>query len=95
MSRIGWDRVEDYEAPEDDTGIRGRLLLLRVIVVVAMVVLVYRVYWLQQTRGDELQTHAEENQLARLTIDPPRGGSSPVAGRQAHSGRKTSERYSP
>lgn len=73
MSRIGWDRVEDYEAPEDDTGISGRLLLLRIIIIVAMVVLLYRVYWLQHTRGTELQTQAEENQLARLTIDPPRG----------------------
>ncbi len=73
MSRIGWDRVEDYEAPEDDTGMRGRLLLLRAIIVVVMILLAYRVYWLQQTRGDELQTLAEENQLARLTIDPPRG----------------------
>ena len=73
MSRIGWDRVEDYEVPEDDTGMRGRLLLLRAIIVVVMILLVYRVYWLQQTRGDELQTLAEENQLARLTIDPPRG----------------------
>lgn len=73
MSRIGWDRVEDYEVPETDTGIRGRLLLLRTVIVVIMIVLLYRVYWLQQNRGDELQTLAEENQLARLTIDPPRG----------------------
>jgi penicillin-binding protein 2 len=35
--------------------------------------LLYRVYWLQQTRGEELQTLAEENQLARLRIDAPRG----------------------
>jgi penicillin-binding protein 2 len=73
MSRIGWDRVEDYEAPEDDTGIGGRLLLLRIIIVVAMAILLYRVYWLQHTRGADLQTQAEENQLARLTIVPPRG----------------------
>ncbi|MFN2224631.1 MAG: penicillin-binding protein 2 [Candidatus Promineifilaceae bacterium] len=73
MSRIGWERVEDYEAPEDDTGVGGRLLLLRAIIVIAMVVLLYRVYWLQHTRGADLQTQAEENQLARLTIDPPRG----------------------
>jgi penicillin-binding protein 2 len=73
MSRVGWDRVEDYEVPQDDTGMRGRLLLLRVIFVVAMVVLLFRVYWLQQNRGAELQTQAEQNQLARLTIDPPRG----------------------
>ncbi|UCG23013.1 MAG: hypothetical protein JSW55_12660, partial [Chloroflexota bacterium] len=81
MSRIGWDRVEDYEAPEDDTGMGGRLLLLRAIIVVVMILLVYRVYWLQQTRGDELLTLAEENQLARLTIDPPRGVMFDRAGR--------------
>ena len=61
MSRIGWDRVEDYEAPEDDTGMRGRLLLLRVIVLVVMTILIYRVYWLQQTQGDELQTLADSS----------------------------------
>jgi penicillin-binding protein 2 len=73
MSRIGWERVEDIEAPDDDVGVGGRLLLLRAIIIVLMVVLLYRVYWLQQNRGAELQTQAEENQLARLTIDPPRG----------------------
>jgi penicillin-binding protein 2 len=73
MSRIGWERVEDIEVPEEDTGIRGRLLLLRGIIVIVLVLLLYRVYWLQQTRGQELQTLAEENQLARLLIDAPRG----------------------
>ena len=73
MSRIGWERVEDIEVPEEDTGIRGRLLLLRGIIVIVLVLLLYRVYWLQQTRGQEFQTLAEENQLARLLIDAPRG----------------------
>ncbi len=73
MSRIGWDRIEDAEMAEDDSGLGGRLLLLRGFIVIVLLVLLYRVYWLQQTRGDELLTLAEENQLARILIDPPRG----------------------
>jgi penicillin-binding protein 2 len=73
MSRIGWERVEDIETQEEDTGIRGRLLLLRGTIIVVLLLLLTRVYWLQQTRGQELQTLAEENQLARILIDSPRG----------------------
>ena len=73
MSRIGWERVEDLEVAEEDRGIRGRLILLRGIFVVVLALLLIRVYWLQRTRGDELQTLAEDNQLARLLIDAPRG----------------------
>ncbi len=73
MSRIGWERPEDIEVPEEDTGVRGRLYLLRVVFVAVLVLLLYRVYWLQQTRGQELQTQAEDNQIARLLIDAPRG----------------------
>lgn len=73
MSRIGWERPEDIEVPEEDTGVRGRLYLLRVVFVVVLALLLYRVYWLQQTRGQELQTQAEDNQIARLLIDAPRG----------------------
>ncbi len=73
MSRIGWDRVEDIEPPEEDTGIGARLLLLRIFIVVVLALLLYRVYWLQQNRGEEFQTLAEENQLARILIDAPRG----------------------
>ncbi len=73
MSRIGWERVEDIETQEEDTGIRGRLLLLRGTIIVVLLLLLTRVYWLQQTRGQELQTLAEENQLARILIDAPRG----------------------
>ena len=73
MSGIGWERVEEAETPQEDTGIRGRLLLLRGLIILVLLLLLYRVYWLQQTRGDELQTLAEENQLARVLIDAPRG----------------------
>lgn len=73
MSRIGWERVEDIETQHQDTGIRGRLYLLRGVIVGILLLLLVRVYWLQQTRGQELQTLAEENQLARILIDAPRG----------------------
>jgi penicillin-binding protein 2 len=73
MSRSGWERVEDLEVAEEDSGIRGRLILLRGIFVVILALLLIRVYWLQRTQGVELQTLAEENQLARLLIDAPRG----------------------
>jgi len=73
MSGIGWERIEETETPQEDTGVRGRLLLLRGLIILVLLLLLYRVYWLQQTRGDELQTLAEENQLARVLIDAPRG----------------------
>jgi penicillin-binding protein 2 len=73
MSRIGWERVEDVEEPAEDTGIRGRLYLLRFAVIIILVLLLYRVYWLQRTQGPELQTLADENQLARIRIDSSRG----------------------
>jgi penicillin-binding protein 2 len=73
MSRIGWVRAEDQEAPDTDTGIRSRLLFFRILVVVAVVALLFRVYWLQHDQGSEFQTLAEENRLTRLTIDAPRG----------------------
>lgn len=64
MSRIGWERPEDLEVAEEDRGIRGRLFFLRSVIVVALALLLFRVYWLQRTQGEELQTLAEENQLA-------------------------------
>jgi penicillin-binding protein 2 len=73
MSRIGWERPEDLEVTEEDRGIRGRLFFLRGIIVVILALLLFRVYWLQRTQGAELQTLAEDNQLARLLIDAPRG----------------------
>ena len=74
MSRMGWERIEDEEFPDEDTGgDRGRLLFMRVIIIIGIAVLLYRVYWLQQTQGAELQTQADDNQIARLLIDPARG----------------------
>ncbi len=74
MSRMGWDRVEDQEvAREEDVGVRGRLILLRVFIVVIFGLLLYRIYWVQQTKGEELQTLAKDNQFAILRSDPPRG----------------------
>lgn len=74
MSRIGWERVEDLERQEEeDTGISGRLAFLRVVVIIILGLLVYRVWWIQQMRGPELQAQATENQFATLTTDAPRG----------------------
>ncbi|MBK8904224.1 MAG: hypothetical protein IPM53_23800 [Anaerolineaceae bacterium] len=74
MSRMGWDRVEDQEELEkEDFGLRGRLFFFRLAVVAVLGLLVYRVYWIQQNQGGELQALAQENQFAILRNDAPRG----------------------
>lgn len=74
MSRMGWERVEDRELQEsEDTELSGRLAFMRLFFVVILGLLLYRVFWLQQTRSDLLQTKAEENQFAVLSTDAPRG----------------------
>ena len=73
MSRIGWERVEDIRVEDEDAGIGGRLIFFRGLIVIVFLLFLGRVFWLQQSRGEELQTLAEENQLARLLIDAPRG----------------------
>lgn len=74
MSRIGWERVEDLELKEEeDTGVRGRLYFLRIVILIVLGLLVYRVWWIQQMRGEELQAQATENQFAVLTTSAPRG----------------------
>jgi penicillin-binding protein 2 len=73
MSRIGWERVEDIDVPHEDPGIRARLYFFRIVVIALFAVLIYRVYALQQTRGEEFQLRAADNQLATLLITPPRG----------------------
>ena len=74
MSRIGWERVEDLEEVEqEDVGLRGRLYFLRVFIFVIFGLLLYRVYWLQRTRGPELQAQAQENRFAILRENAPRG----------------------
>ena len=73
MSQAGWKRPEELEVDELDVGLRGRLYFLRLLMLIILALLLYRVYWLQQTRGDTLQVQAEDNQFAILRTDAPRG----------------------
>lgn len=74
MSRIGWERIEDLELREEENvGLRGRIVFLRVLFIVILFLLIYRVWWIQQTRGPELESLATENQFAILQTDAPRG----------------------
>ncbi|HUM70361.1 MAG TPA: hypothetical protein PLK31_16125, partial [Chloroflexota bacterium] len=73
MSRIGWDRPEDRETSAEDIGVRGRLYFLRILIVIIFGLLLYRVYYIQQTRGNELTALAQENQFATLRTKAPRG----------------------
>ncbi|HZD11001.1 MAG TPA: penicillin-binding transpeptidase domain-containing protein, partial [Candidatus Binatia bacterium] len=73
MSMIGWDVEPPEDGTAEDPGLRGRLLFLRVVIAGVLVILLGRVLWLQQTQGGEYQALAADNQLATLTIDPPRG----------------------
>ena len=74
MSSSGWKPPEERD-PEilQIPGVGGRLLFMRVVVVLILSLLVYRVYALQQTKGADLATRAELNQFATLTTDAPRG----------------------
>lgn len=73
MSSMGWKPAGEMEPPVEDGGMRGRLYFLRIVFLVVLVGLLYRVYWIQQTRGDELQTLASSNQFAELTTTASRG----------------------
>ncbi|KAA3663081.1 MAG: penicillin-binding protein 2 [Chloroflexi bacterium] len=73
MSRMGWERIDEVELEEDEPGVQGRLFFFRILIVAIFGILLYRVYWLQQTRGEELQAQAQENQFAILRSDAPRG----------------------
>lgn len=72
MSFKGWDLDEPEEVMED-AGQRGRLLFFRIIIAAVLVLLLFRVYVLQQGQGEQLISLANENQFAALSIDPPRG----------------------
>ncbi len=72
MSLIGWD-VEPQEDTVEDPGLRERLFFMRIVVAVVLVVLLGRVYLLQQNEREELEALAADNQFATLTINPPRG----------------------
>ncbi|MFO7537506.1 MAG: penicillin-binding protein 2 [Chloroflexota bacterium] len=74
MSRIGWERIEELELQEqEDPRLNGRLYFLRFLIIIVLTILLYRVYWIQQDRGAELQLQAEDNQFAVLRYNAPRG----------------------
>lgn len=73
MSRMGWDYPEDHEDSIEDIGTRGRLYFMRIFIIILFGLLLYRVYWIQQNRGVELTTLAQENQFALIETDAPRG----------------------
>jgi len=74
MSRMGWERIEETELDaEEDFGVRGRLFFLRITIIALFGLLVFRVFWIQQNKGAEMQALAQENQLAILRSDADRG----------------------
>ena len=74
MSRMGWERVEEIEREaEEDFGVRGRLFFLRIAIIFFLGLLVFRVFWIQKNKGEEMQLLAQENQLAILRSDADRG----------------------
>ncbi len=76
MSRMGWERPEDWEEQEiyeAGADLRGRLFFMRLLVVVVLGGLLGRVIYLQQTRGTSLELQAADNRTAVLTADAPRG----------------------
>lgn len=72
MSFKGWDFQREEETVEDP-GLRGRLSFFRLLILGVLALLLWRVLQIQQTQGQQLQTLAEENQFAELSIDPDRG----------------------
>lgn len=73
MSRIGWDRPEDREESVEDAGLHGRLYFFRIVIIIVFGFLLYRVYQIQQARGQELTVLAQNNQFATLRSTAPRG----------------------
>ena len=77
MSQVGWDHHYednfdlDPDSPEANIG--SRLLLFRIIVVAVFAGLIYRVFFLQQTQGEEFSQLADDRRLATITTDAPRG----------------------
>lgn len=73
MSQMGWKRPEELEVDEQDVGLRGRLYFLRVLILIILTLLLYRVYWLQQNKGPDLLAQADENRFSILRANAPRG----------------------
>lgn len=69
-----WDRQEREDRRQAaDTAFQGRLYFFRIIIVVSISLLLYRVFWLQQIQGNQFIEQARENRTARLLLDAPRG----------------------
>ena len=64
---------ENEEMIAADAALRGRLYFFRLLIILVISILLYRVYWLQQIQGAEYIGLAQDNQLARLLIKAPRG----------------------
>ncbi|MFK7801362.1 MAG: penicillin-binding protein 2 [Anaerolineae bacterium] len=68
-----WRRNEELEDTSADVAYRGRLFFLQLIILISISLLLFRVFWLQQVRGDDLNLQSADNRTARLLIDAPRG----------------------
>ncbi len=73
MSRIGWEHIDDTETMQADVGLTARIYFLRIFMLAIFLLLLYRIWWVQNNRGSEFQLLANDNRLARLTEDAPRG----------------------
>lgn len=62
---------EEFQAA--DSALRGRIYFFRLLIVLAISGLLYRVYWLQQIQGNQFISQAQDNRTARLLINAPRG----------------------
>lgn len=76
MSRMGWERPEDLAEQaqyDQDVGLRERIYFLRLLIVVVLGILLFRVIWLQQVQGRPLTERAIDNQFAVIKTTAPRG----------------------
>ena len=76
MSRVGWERAEDWQEQERFEGeadLRGRIFFMRLLVVSIFGFLLTYVVFVQRTQGDELVALAVDNQFAVLRTNAPRG----------------------
>lgn len=54
-------------------GIKGRIKLIAFLIVVSFTVLIFRIWYLQVIKGDELKYLSENNRLRKLLVKSPRG----------------------
>ncbi len=68
-----WRRNEELEDTSADIAYRGRLFSLQLIVLISVSLLLFRVFWLQNVRGDDFVAQSNDNRTARLLINASRG----------------------